>query len=90
MSALKEWNDFMNYMLSDALDEHRQSIEYEWKRRTEQIDEFLTTNLTADQKNMVEDVLFEFGLTTEREAEAVYRRGLRDCVFLLKELEVLV
>ena len=49
----------------------------------------LTTNLTKDEKDMVEEVLFEFGLAAEHETELLYQQGLKDCVWLLKNLGVL-
>ena len=38
---------------------------------------------------MVDEVLFELGVAAEREAELLYRQGLKDCVWLLKNLGVL-
>ena len=90
MSNHEEWNEFLDRLLSNAIAEHKESREYEYqKQRQEQIDELLSDNLDADQKILVEEILFELGLISERETEAIYRRGLKDCVFMLKQLEVL-
>ena len=49
----------------------------------------LTTNLTKEEKVMVEEVLFELGVAADHESESLYQQGLKDCVWLLKNLGVL-
>ena len=49
----------------------------------------LTTNLTRDQKDMIDEVLLELGLGQKRETELIYRQGLKDCVWLLGNLGLL-
>ncbi|MPM71700.1 hypothetical protein SDC9_118670 [bioreactor metagenome] len=84
------WQTFLNNLIEDAIQEHQASKEYEYqKQRQEQIDEFLTTNLKSDQKQFVEEILFELGLAAERETEVVYQQGMKDCVLILKNLGVL-
>lgn len=53
------------------------------------MDEMLTTNLTHGGKEMVDEVLHELDLASERETALRYRQGMRDCVWLLKRLGVL-
>lgn len=53
------------------------------------IDEMPITNLTADEKDMVDGVLFELGVAAEHETGILYRQGLKDCVWILKSLGVL-
>lgn len=90
MSKSKEWNEFLGDLLSCSLKNLQATKEFEYlKRRREHIDEMLTTNLTRDAKDMVDDVLFELGLAAEHETELLYQQGLRDCVWLLKNLGVL-
>ena len=87
MNNKQEWNEFLDNLLSNAITEHKNSEEYKHiKQRLEHIDEMLTTNLTADEKEFVDEILFELGLMAERETEVVYRQGFNDCVWLLKEL----
>ena len=65
------------------------SVEYRyWKQRLEQIDEFLTTNLTADQKILVEEILFEIGMTEERQQQILYKQGVMAGVWMLKQMGV--
>ena len=40
------------------------------------IDEMLTTNLTRDQKDMIDEVLLELGSGQKRETELIYRLSL--------------
>lgn len=85
-----EWNEFLSTLVSNAIQAHRKTTEYEYvKNRQEHIDEILTTNLTHDQREMVDEILFEYGLSAERETEVVYQQGIADCVCLLKQLGVL-
>jgi len=87
MNNKKEWNEFLNNLLSNAITDHKKSEEYKHiKQRQEHIDEMLTTNLMEDQKAFVDEVIFELGLIAERETEVVYRQGFKDCVWLMKEL----
>ena len=90
MTNNEERNEFLNCLLSNAIQKHMDSKEWDYlKRRKIQIDEILTANLTADQKTLVEEIQFELGLAAERETEIVYHQGLQDCVWLLKNLGVL-
>ena len=87
MSNEQEWNEFLDNLLSNAIVQHKNSKEYEYiKQQQEHIDEMLTTNLTADEKDFVEEMLFELGLMAARETEVVYRQGFKDCVWLLRNL----
>jgi len=80
----------LDNLLENAIMMHRKSKEYEYlKQRQEQIDEMLTTNLTADEKDFVEEVLVEYGTIAERETAVIYHQGLQDGVWLLKNLGVL-
>ena len=40
----------------------------------------LIANLAGDEKDMVEDVLFELELAAEHEAKVLYGQDLKDCV----------
>lgn len=80
----------MDNLLENAVAMHRKSKECEYlKQRQAQIDKMLETNLTEDEKDFVEEILFELGLAAERETEIVYHQGLQDGVWLLKNLGVL-
>jgi len=90
MTNNDEWNAFLDNLLSITIKKHRESKEGEsLRQRYTHIDEMLTTNLTIDEKHFVEEIIFELGLTTDREAEIVYHQGIKDCVWLLKRLGVL-
>lgn len=90
MTTHEEWNEFVNNLITNAIAGHKETKEYKYqKQRQEQIDEFLSTNLTVDQKTWMEEILFELGLFSERETEVVYMQGMKDCVWLLKNLGVL-
>ena len=89
MMKNQEWNEFLENLLSNAIAEYKNSEEYKHiKQRQEHIDEMLTTNLTTDEKEFVEELLFELGLTAERETEVVYHQGFKDYVWLLRNLGI--
>ena len=90
MSKNEEWNEFLTKMLACALKNLQATQEYECReQRRKQIDEMLTTNLTYDEKDLVDEVLFELGSAAKHETELLYQQGLKDCVWLLKSLGVL-
>ena len=90
MSKNEEWNAFLGNLLSCSLNNLQTTKEYEYrKKRQEHIDEMLTTNLTRDQKDMIDEVLLELGLGQKRETELIYRQGLKDCAWLLGNLGLL-
>ena len=87
MANIDEWNEFLENMFSNAVKQYRETREHKYiKQRQNQIDEILTNNLVDDEKAVVDDMLFELGLYAERETEAVYQQGLKDCVWILKNL----
>jgi len=80
----------LNHLCSNAIAGHRGSKEYEYqKQRQEQIDELVETCLSTDDRTFVEEILFDLGVIAERETEVVYRQGLKDGVWLLRNLGVL-
>ena len=83
------WNELLESLSACAVRRYQTSAEYRyWKQRLEQIDEFLTTNLTADQKILVEEVLFEIGMAEERQQEILYKQGIMDGVWMLRQMGV--
>jgi len=87
MNNKQEWNEFLDNLLSNAVAEYKNSEEYKHiKQRLEHINEMLTTNLTADEKEFIEEILFELGLMAERETEIAYHQGIKDGVWMLKNL----
>ena len=90
MTRNVEWDEFLANLISQALEKQKTTKEYEYlHQRRAHIDEMLATNLTDGEKEMVDEALYELGLASERETELSYRQGLRDCVWLLKNLGVL-
>jgi len=90
MTRHEELNEFLTNLLSNAISAHKDTKEYEYqKQRREQIEDLLLNELTQDQKHFVDEVLFELGVASERETEIVYRQGMKDSVWLLKNLGVL-
>lgn len=85
MNKKEEWSEFLNNLLSNALKAYKKATEYEYiKKQQAEIDMIFRDNLTVDQKELVEECLFDIGLVADRESEVVYRQGLKDCVWLLR------
>ena len=90
MTNNEELDSFFDALIDNAMEEYKKTKEYEYLRKTEvQFDNILTNNLTSDQKNFVEEIIFELGLANEHKAMLLYRQGITDCVGLLKSLRVL-
>lgn len=90
MSNDEEWNEFLNSLLSNAREEYKKTKEYEYlEKQNDQIELLFRDNLTVEQKDMVEECFFDIGLAMECETELFYKQGMKDCVWLLKNLGVL-
>ena len=91
MSFQEEWDEFINNLFCNAVnDEYEKSANYKrWAEKQDQIDEFLNTQLTKEQKSFVDDILFEMTALADQKAKAVYIQGYKDCISLLKSVDLL-
>ena len=86
----QDWFEFINARMETERDQYGKTEEYRHRRVIEiQQDEMLETNLTKDEKLMVDEVMFARCQSLERDGERRYQQGMRDCVEVLKELGVL-
>lgn len=91
MTNHKEWNEFLDNLRSNTIGRYKETPEYAYiKKQQEEIDMIFRDNLTVNQKETLEECLLDLCLIADRESEVVYRQGLRDCVWLLKNLGVLM
>ena len=85
-----EWNEFLEKLMACTVENFKGTKEYEYQQqRRGQIDDMFTTNLIADEKSLVDEVLFELGVNADYKTQRLYQQGMRDCVWLLKNLGVL-
>ena len=90
MTNKKELDNFFDALINNAEDEYKNTTEYEYFQKTEnQIYNILKNNLTFDEQNFVEEIIFELGLENEHKTNLMYRQGIKDCVWLLKSIKVL-
>lgn len=90
MSNYEEWDEFVNNLLSNAMQEYRKTKEYEYlQKQNDEIELLFRDNLTANQREMVEECLLDIYIAAENETEIFYKQGIKDCVWLLKNLGVL-
>jgi len=90
MNNHQEWTEFLGNMFNNVLKEYQATKEYEFlKEKQEQLDARICEAYPDDKHPLVYDLAFEVGLDAERKAESLYRQGMSDCIFLLKELGVL-
>lgn len=90
MNRYEEWNEFLENLFSSTLKQYNNSREYEYQKLWQkQLDEFLEKNLTAKQKQLVEEILLEIFLAAENESKTYYQQGIKDGIWLLKNMEVL-
>lgn len=89
MNFSKEWEAFTQTLVARAVGNYRRSEEYTYYRhRAKDIDELLSNSLCEDEKELVDEILFELDAAADRETEVVYRQGLRDGITMLKSLGV--
>ena len=90
MNNHEKWNEFLENLFGNALQEYQKTKEYEYiQEKHTYIDEILKTNFSASENKIINDCIFETGLDAERQTDFIYRKGLKDSVFILKELGVL-
>jgi len=90
MSNQEEWNEFLGNLFNNAIQEYQDSDEFKFLReKREQIDKRLSEKHLEEKEKFYDDFVFEMGLDEERKTEVLYRKGLKDCIFILKELGVL-
>lgn len=89
MNFSEEWEAFTQTMVARAVGNYRTSEEYNYYRhRVKDMDELLTNSLCEDEKELVDEILFELDAAANRETEVGYRPELRDGVTILKHLGV--
>ncbi len=90
MKKTKEWNEFIYQLVEANIKDFQDTKEYEYFHNRElHLDEMLNTNLTKDEKEMVEEVMFELGVAQDHRENKLYEQGMKDCVMILKELGVI-
>ena len=90
MNNHNELNAFLENLFNNALEKYQHTNEFNFlNEKREQLDERMLKAYPEKDNPLVYEFAFELGLDVERQSEYVYRQGLKDCVFLLKELGVL-
>ena len=90
MNNQKELDSFLENLFNNALEKYHDSKEHGFsKEKREQLDERMFKAYPEKDYPLVYEFAFELGLDMERKNEYIYRQGLKDCVFLLKELGIL-
>ena len=91
MDFTEEWESFTQTLVAHAISNYRNSNEYTYYRHREKdISEILSNSLCEDEKEIVDQILFELSAAAERETEIAYRQGLCDGISILRFLGVLV
>lgn len=90
MNVNQEFDLFVDELLSRAVEEFKSTEEYGLlKEKLDRMDCECGTMLRKDEKDFAVEC-FELILEVDsKEEQYVYRKGLRDCVFILKNLGVL-
>ena len=91
MNLNKEFDLFIDELLTRAVGEFKSTEQYSLlKEKLEIMDRDCETMFAKDEKEFATEC-FELILYVDgQEEQYVYRKGLRDCVWLLKTLGVLV
>jgi len=90
MSVNKEFDFFVDELLSRAVEEFKSTDEYDLlKEKLDAMERDCDTMFTKEEKDFAIEC-FELILEVDsKEEQYVYRKGLQDCVFILKNLGVL-
>jgi len=90
MSVNKEFALFIDELLSRAVEEFKSTDEYDLlKEKLDAMERDCDTMFTKEEKDFAVEC-FELILEVDsKEEQYVYRKGLQDCVFILKNLGVL-
>lgn len=90
MDRTEEWIFFIAQLQESALKEYHGTREYELRKtRQAHLDDMMSNELTAEQRGFMEEILFEIISFHDRESDLLYQQGMKDCVWLLKNLGVL-
>lgn len=90
MSNQEEWNEFLENIFNNALNEYQNTNEYTFlKEKREQLEERLTEKFLEDKQKFLDNCSFEIYLDAERKMQFLYQQGFKDCVEILKNLGVL-
>lgn len=90
MDKNKVWNEFLETMIQAHFEDYKHTDEYKYlHQRRMYLDELITNGLNSSQRELFEEVAFEFGSMDEANADRMYAQGMRDCVMILKNLGVL-
>lgn len=88
MTIQQEWQDFLEQLFNQAVELYKDTPESTYlKEKRSQLDARMAE--LALESKFVDDYIFEIGLDNDRKAEFIYRQGMKDCVWLLRTLEVL-
>ena len=90
MTRQKEWNEFLENLFNNAINECQDTEEYRLsKEKQKLLSDRLFEEYPQEKNPLVYEHAFEIVLIEEHKNEFIYRQGLKDCVFLLKQLGVL-
>ena len=90
MTNQEEWNEFLGNLFNNAILEYQDSNEFKFLReKQEQLDKRISEKYPESKEEFYDNFAFEMGLDAERKTEFLYRKGLKDCIFILKNLGVL-
>lgn len=90
MTKQEQWSTFLEGLLSNAAVQYEKTIEYEYiQKQYDEIDMILRDNLKKDEKAIVEECLYDISLMQNKEVHNFYKQGIKDCIFILKQLKVL-
>lgn len=86
----EEWTLFLENLIACAVQQCAETPQGEIHTQCQQqLDAFLAAHLTVENKKALEKILCARDMAADAQMDAVYRQGLRDCAWLLKQLHVL-
>lgn len=83
------WNEILHTMINSAQQDQKATPEYQYRcLRQEHMKQILQNCLLKEDWEFLEEVLAELDTAAAQDSAAAYRQGMRDCVWMLKNLGV--
>lgn len=90
MNRHDEWNNLLSQLQDHAVNEYHATLEYALQRKRQKIiDDMLYCELMDEQQKAIEAIISELLSFQAREADLLYRQGIKDGIWMLKSLGVL-
>lgn len=84
------WEELIDMRMKEWGKEFSLTQEYQLRQSVKgQLDNMAECNLTVDQRDMVEEILSAYSAMARQDGQRLYRQGMKDAAWVMKEMGVL-